>query len=401
MTIFAIKVNGADLDLAAVEWSVEITHGRADIKSTPEASTAQIVVRGGPGLDLEIGDELRLSAYNGVCRFRGTVTDLTRDHLSTDPPVPITTVTGVGFLAKLGLLTTGEDAYSKQTVRQRVDVVMADSGIDYVNAADNTLELQSDNAPQIQPKLSYLQTLAETSGGTYFDDCRGRVIFEDYGNRGQAGNPGTWSNLPEPWTFYTQAWDAFPATNAAAQIPAVDVIWAPQWTKSLQTLINDIDVEYKNDGLVNLTDSGSIADYGRRKYDLITDLESAGDASTRAQQILTAQSQPLWSLGQVTVLMERLNGPERDRVLALLNGTRVIINGLPEGSPYPQFQGIVEGWSETYTPGQHRLTLSLSDPRASYEVVTWAEIDTSLTWAQVDPTIQWYNVVVADDLIGV
>jgi len=401
MTIHAVLINGVAVDLGAVEYNVRLTHGRSDIKSTPEASSAQIIMRGSPGVAVDIGDELRIGAYDGVCRFRGTVTDLRREHLSSDPPIPVTTITGIGFLAKLGLLTTGEDAYSKETPRARVDAVMADAGLDYLNAADNNLELASNNEPSIQSKLSYMQTLAEWSGGTYFDDCRGRVIFEDYGERGIAGNPGIWENTDQAWSFYTQAWQAFPATNAAPQIPADAVVWAPQWTKNLQTLINDIEIEYGNNNLYELTDASSMGSYGKRQYDLATELHGETDAQERAQQILAAQAQPLWNLGQVSILMDRLTTTERDRALALLSGSRVIINGLPEGSPYTQFQGIVEGWSEAYTPGTHVLTLSLSDPRFSYQAVAWNAIDTALTWENVDPTIEWYNVVVADDLIGV
>lgn len=401
MTIHAILINDAPVDLTDVVYNVTVTHGRSDIKSQPEASTAQVILRGVTALDVDIADEIRIGAYGGVCRFRGTVTDLTQDHLATTPPTPVVTVTAVGFLAKLGLLTTGEDAFSKEVVRDRVDAVMADAGIDYLNAADINLELKSNNDPGVQPKLGYLQTLAEWSGGTYFDDCRGRVIFEDYGDRGIAGNPGIWENAPEPFSFYTQAWDAFPATNAAPQLPASAIAWAPAWSKNLQSLINDIEIEYGNESLYELTDNASIAAYGKRQYDLATELFSLTDAQERAQQILAAQAQPLWNLGQISILMERLTTEERDRALALLNGTRVIINGLPEGSPFTQFQGIVEGWSETYTPGQHILTLSLSDPRYSYQVVEWGEIDPALAWENVDTTIEWYNVVVPDDLIGV
>ena len=401
MTIHAVLINNVPVDLGSVEYNVRLTHARSDIKSTPEASTAQVIFRGAPATTVGVGDELRIGAYDGICRFRGTVTDLKREHVSSDPPIPVTTITGIGFLAKLGLLTTGETAYSKETPRARVDAVMADAGLDYLNAADNTLELMSNNDPGIQPKLAYLQTLAEWSGGTYFDDCRGRIIFEDYGERGIAGNPGIWENTDQPWSFYTQAWQAFPSNNAAPQIPAAAVVWAPQWTKNLQTVVNDIEVEYDNGSIYELTDNDSIAEYGRRKYDLITELHGEPDAQERATQILAAQAQPLWNLGQVSILMDRLTSTERDRTLALLSGSRVIINGLPEGSPYTQFQGIVEGWAEAYTPGTHVLTLSLSDPRFSYQAVAWNAIDTALTWENVDPTIEWYNVVVADDLLGV
>jgi len=400
MSIYAVLINDVPLDLADVEYNVQVTHARADIKSVPEPATAQVILRGTTGTGIQIGDELRIGAYTGICRFTGTVTDLRLEYLSTNPAIPVVTVTGIGYLARLGLLTTGESAYSKETPRDRVDAVMADAGIDYLNAADNVLELDSNNDPTIQPKLSYLQVLAEWSGGTYFDDCRGRVIFEDYGERGIAGNPGIWENLPEPWSFYTSAWSTFPANNAAKTIPGSAIAWAPEWQQNLQTLINDIEVEYSNNNIYDLEDAASIAAYGRRKYDLTTELHSATDAQERAEQILTAQAYPLWNIGQITVLMDQLTDDQRNDVLALLNGSRVIIDDLPAGGPYTQFQGIVEGWSETYTPGRHLVTLSLSDPRYSYQTVPWSGVDATLTWGNVNTTIQWYNVVNADDLLA-
>lgn len=400
MTIHAILVNGAAIDLADVEYNVQIQHGRSDIKSTPEASNAQIVLRGSTGTAVNVGDEIRISAYTGVCRFRGSVTDVELEHLDTNPATPVTRVLAIGFLQKLGYLTTGESAYSKESPRDRIDEVMTGTGITYLNGADDTLELSSNNDPGITTILSYLQSLAEWSGGTYFDDCRGRVIFEDYGNRGIAGNPGIWENLTEDWAFYTSAWSTFPANNGAKQLPAGAIAWTPQWAKNLQSVVNDIEVEYDNGSIYQLDDTASIATYGRRKYDLVTELHGAADAQERAEQILAAQAQPLWNLGQITVLMNQLTTEQLDDTLALLNGSRIIINGLPAGSPYDQFQGIVEGWSDSYTPGQHLLTLSLSDPRASYQTCTWGDVDVTLEWGQVNATLDWYNAVNADDLLA-
>lgn len=397
--ITAILVNDVAIDLGAVEYDVSISHGRNDIKSTPEASSTQITLRGDVGLALEIADEIRIGAY-GNCRFRGNITDLQVTHLSTDNPIPITTITAIGFLAKLGTLTTGESGYDSEYVNQRVQTVMDTTGLDYLNGADSTLELLANSDPGVQPVLSYLQALAEWSGGTYFDDCRGRIIFEDYGNRGIAANPGIWENLTETWSFYTAAWDSFPTDNGAMEIPANATVFTPTWTKNLVSLINDIEIEYGNNNLYELTDTASIDRYGRRAYDLVTELKKESDAQARAEQILTAQSQPLWSMGQITILMDRLTTTKRDEVLTLLNGARVIINGLPADSPLPQFQGIVEGWTETYVPGQHNLTLSISDPRYSYQTCTWAQIDTALTWANVNATLAWYNAVNADDLLA-
>ena len=399
MSIYAILVNDVAIDLTDVEYDVQVQHGRSDIKSTPEASNASITIRGTTGTAINVGDEIRIGAYNGVCRFRGNVTDVQLEHISTEPATPVTTILAIGFLQKLGYLTTGESAYAKESPRDRVDDVMTGTGLDYLNAADANLELSANNDPGINTVLSYLQSLAEWSGGTYFDDCRGRIIFEDYGNRGIAGNSGIWENLTEPWSFYTTAWSTFPTNNAAHSIPGSAIAWAPQWAKNLQSVINDIEVEYDNGSIYQLEDTASITEFGRRKYDLVTELHGATDAQERAEQILTAQAQPLWNLGQVTVLMHRLTTEQRDDTMTLLNGSRVIVDDLPAGSPYTQFQGIVEGWSERYTPGQHLLTLSMSDPRASYQTCTWADVDASLIWGDVNATLAWYNAVNADDLL--
>jgi hypothetical protein len=84
--------------------------------------------------------------------------------------------------------------------------------------------------------------------------------------------------------------------------------------------------------------------------------------------------------------------------MAALSGTTIRVDSLPSQGPFTQFLGICEGWTEIYTPGEHILTLSLSDPRMSYETVTWAGVDAALTWAGVDPDLEWYNVVTTGDL---
>jgi hypothetical protein len=131
---------------------------------------------------------------------------------------------------------------------------------------------------------------------------------------------------------------------------------------------------------------------------LQTGLKANADANTRAAAILLAQAYPLWNLGNISIYVDQLTVPERDLVLALISGSTVVVGDLPEPAPYSQFLGIVEGWSETYTPGQHILTLSISDPRYSYQTVTWAGVDAALTWGAVNPDVIWYNVVTSDDL---
>jgi hypothetical protein len=102
----------------------------------------------------------------------------------------------------------------------------------------------------------------------------------------------------------------------------------------------------------------------------------------------------------IEVLMETVTDPLRADLLDVISGSKVGMDLMPQPAPIDDYVGICEGWSETYTPGLHRLVLSLSDPRFSYQVVRWSEVSAVLTWAGVDPTVQWYNVVAAADLVA-
>lgn len=396
-----VIIGGSTVDLNDIEYQVSITHGRGDIKSQPEASTAVIVVRGSIGVNVDLAASVDIAAW-GTTRFTGEVSDLEITHLSTVPPTALTTVTAIGNLSNLGSRLTGGSGYSAQTVQERVEEILTDSGQTYINSATSSLELYSISAGSAFPStcIDGLQNMAEWSGGTYFDTPTGVVVFESYGNRGITTFPGAWSALIYSWADYEASWDSFPSSFAATSLPANGVIFTPSWSQSQASIINDVTVSHGDPASFHQAeDADSIALYGRRAYSIQTGLKTTGDATTRADEILLAQALPLWNLGNISVYVDQLTEPERNQVLALISGSSVLVNGLPTPAPLEQFLGIVEGWSETYTPGQHILTLSISDPRYSFQTVTWAGVSAALQWGDVNPDLIWYNAVTADDLL--
>jgi hypothetical protein len=400
--ITCIQIADVEIDLSNVEYQVSVQHGRNDVLSQPEASSAQIVIRGSEGVAVKMADSLKIGAYGGFCRFTGEVSDIQIVHLSSDPPEAITTIIAMGNLAKLGLALTGTDGFDHETVRERAEVILTDGGLNYLNGGSDSLEMHQTD-PNIVPVLQALQELAEGSGATFFDTPEGLIAFESYGDRGLTHYANTWNALQEPWTFYEQSWDSFPTSFASYTFPESGVVFSPTWTQNLTSLVNDVTVSYGNPDNLSYEqseDSASIALYGRRSYSLTSGLRKEADATARAGSILTAQANPLWQMGQISVLVHELDTQDRDIVLALVNGATVTVPGLPSPAPYTSFTGIVEGWAETYTPGQHIITFSISDPRYSYQTVTWADVDPALEWGNVNPGVAWYNVVKADDLIA-
>ena len=184
-------------------------------------------------------------------------------------------------------------------------------------------------------------------------------------------------------------------------MPADSTAWGFTWRNTSQTILNDVTVIYGTSGNQEKTDSdpASITTHGRRATTLTTQLHDAQDAQTRACEIIRSQSEPRYAMQNVQVLMEKTTDPVKSQILDLITGSRVGLDNIPRPSPIEDYVGIVEGWAESYTPGQHTLTLSLSDPRFSYLMAKWSEISNTIRYSTMDQTVQWYNVVLPADLL--
>ncbi len=393
--ITTITFAGTSLDLTAVEYAVTVSHGRPDILAASSASSAELTLYGPLNATPEITDTVTIAAY-GDARFTGEVTDCRIEFLGDGTAQ--TTVTAIGRLAQLGSILIDVN-FPHEMVDERVETILAATGLTYLNGATDSLELfaVSDTIPVTATSL--LDDLAQTSGGTFFDLPDGRIVFESYGIRGDTAHPSAWQAQTQTWSEINQQWDSFVTEIAALVLPSDSIIFAPTWTKTGQGLINEVTVTHGDPAAVETyTDSGSVALYGLKSTELTTGLRKNSDADARGAAILLAQAYPLWALGQISVLVHELAAPTRDLLMVASSGTTVRVDDLPGQGPYIQFTGICEGWTEVYTPGQHIMTLSLSDPRMSYETVPWSGVDGALTWANVNSTVEWYNVVNAGDL---
>lgn len=408
MTVTAISIAGSPVSLTDVEYNVVIYHGRNDVTEAPQPSNAQIILicTGDYSIPVSLGDAVTIQAYS-VNRFTGRVSDLTVTHATTggdQEPYTTVTITAMGNLARLGNYWTGDAGYAAETLDIRADNILGATPLTYTIEAepDVALTAYTGGLASVQDLMAQL---CEWTGATLYDKPDGSVYFESYTRRGYTYSDAAWDELTGAWSSYSGTWnDQYnPTTSAPAPVslPAGAVVWEPVWTATTNTVLNDVTISYGTNNpqdTLQLTDSGSISLFGTRAIELVTGLESSDDATNRAQLVLTSQSQQRWQLGTVEVLMDELTSIQRTAVLALTSGDRVLVTDLPQPAPYSQFIGVVEGWGETYTPGEHRLSLSLSDPRYSYAVVTWGEAPAAADWANVPALNDWADIVLPADL---
>ena len=413
-----VLVNGVALDLEGVEYRITVSHGRNDITSAPAPSDATMTLLGFLSIPVVISDVVEVEAY-GVTRFTGRVTDtvLTHDYNPNGPTLGVgdtcyvarLDVTLIGNLSLLGLKYVGAAGYAIELLNDRVENILTDASVSYTNNSDPLMTQEALAALDGgYSALDLLTALGSQTGGTLCDLPDGAVLWESYSRRGYGYNPAhwddidpldTWADVPYIWADVYDRVDTAPLT---VELPHTSVAWSPVWRNTSQTILNDVTVIYGPTQTTSATDTdpASIITHGRRAFTLSTQLHESTDAQSRASDIIRTQSEPRYAVQSVEVLVETLTDPLRGSLLDVISGSKVGIDLLPQPAPIDDFVGVCEGWAETYTPGQHRLVLSLSDPRFSYQVVRWNEISAVLTWAGVDPTVQWYNVVTAADLVA-
>jgi hypothetical protein len=413
-----VLVNGVALDLDNVEYRITVSHGRNDITAAPAPSDASMTLYGFLSIPVKISDVVEVEAY-GVTRFTGRVTDtiLTHDFNPNGPTLgPGATayigrldVTMIGNLSLLGLKFVGASGYAKELLNDRVQNILTDAGVTFTNNSDPLMTQEAlDALDGGYSALDLLTNLGTETGGTLCDLPDGAVLWESYSRRGFGYNPAhwddidptdTWADLPYVWA---DIYDRVDTAPLSVGLPLSAVAWSPVWRNTSQTILNDVTVIYganQNQSETD-TDPASIVAHQRRAFTLSTKLHYATDAQSRASDIIRTQSEPRYAMQSVEVLVETLTDPLRASLLDVISGSKIDIDLVPQPAPIVDYIGICEGWSETYTPGMHRLVLSLSDPRFSYQVVKWNEIDPALLWSGVDPTVQWYNVVIPNDLVA-
>ena len=406
MSITEIAIDGVPLDLATVEYTIAIDHGRDNVTSPPNASAAEIVLYDPDDVTVPISGVLTIKAF-GQLRFTGVISDaeLSHEYRPSGEVRARVRIPAMGNLSLLGLYEVGAAGYLEETLVDRVEGILDETGVTYTANTDPYMVVLPVDPGPAASALSRLSALCTDTGATMCDLPDGNILFESYSRRGYGYNPATFAQVPDTFADVNYIWaDVYHRVSAApipVELPADAVVWTPVWRKSVLTVVNQATVEYGTADprdAITATDAASVTAHKLRAVTLGTALADATDAYDRAHAIITAQSEPRWNLSQIQILMDNLDSTTRTTVLGLIQGSRIIVSNLPQPAPAPSYMGVVEGWSESHTPDGYRLTLSLSDPRYSYAMAAWADVDPALLWSGVNASRKWFDVVLPADL---
>lgn len=403
-----LTIGGTSVDLSTVEWSIGVRHGRNDVSSAPESSSAIVTIlhTNADSIIGDVSDELYVEAH-GQARFTGRVTDMRIAHVpgvGGNPPLTMVTYEAIGNLSRLGFYILGADGFDEETLSERVLAILDGTDLTYTAQTGPGTVLLAEPAA-LRSALDWLTDLCVQTGATMADLPDGSIMVEAYTRRGYDYDPASWALIEGAWEDLSGDWTqqeaAFSDAGDPVELPAGAVLWEPAWTKTITTVINDVTVTYgDSDPQATVNDQSTVSktQHGVRATVLETRLRDETDATARAGQIITAQGSARWNMQQVEIFVDLLDTPTRSAVLDLVSGKRVLITGLPEPTPLTTYLGVVEGWGETFTPSGHSIVLSLSDPRYSYAMVSWGELDPAATWADVDIGLAWADLILASDL---
>jgi hypothetical protein len=154
-----------------------IRHGRFAPDDPPESSTCSIVLRGDWPKTLNVGDEISIDLEDGTPRFRGQVSDLSLDYVSTTEAD--LTVTGAGNIARISRRKVGYGDWPAETWSARVDRLMSEADwASYVIDTPLPTYLVAARTGEETTVNAQLAELATTGAAAICDQPDGSILFQ-------------------------------------------------------------------------------------------------------------------------------------------------------------------------------------------------------------------------------
>ncbi len=375
-----VTINGTDFTSDTLN-GLSINNGRSTIWEQPRYGYASIQIKNDTNIPLAVALNepvvITVDNFTGtpVTVFTGKVSSISNSvqAIGSSAKVVISTVTAVGPLADMSRVITHTTNWPKEYDDDRLDRIITDSGvaidvIDTPGVYEFTASPAS--ATDCYTAAAYYAGMAF---GYIYETAAGEVGYANESRRTVEAASGGYFNIP---------------TN---------VILGNSIQSEINTnnLVNDVLLEYKASATVTATSASSIATFGTRATDILTELEDGAEAQFQADRYILLRSTPETVLQNFTV---QLNTPAitsgvLNALLAVYMGKPIEVSAFPNGIFNGIFRGFVEGWTMTISQNTAILNLNVTKNTLSITPTRWQDVSPTLVWNDVDPTIEWSDFV--------
>lgn len=353
-----------------------ISYGRNNIWDQARAGYAVVQI-------LNLDDSLKTWALNDtlvikvqnssgvdVTVFTGTVSDISNQALSSSSiaQVSVHRITALGPFAKMSrAITTG--SWPKEYDDDRMDRIFTAAGIT-VDVVDT---------PGVYEFTAINHTAQDCYNlATYYAGMALGYVYETTdGKVGYANESRRLNDVQD---------------NGYFEIPTGAILTSSiTSSRTFNDVANDVVLEYKANATKSATDANSIAAYGKRAIDVLTELEQAGEAENQVDRYIALRATPRTNLSEFNIPLEldSLTNNERDTLISTYLGLPVEINNLPTAIYDGSYKGFVEGWILNISREQAQLSLRTTEASLSLVPERWQDVSASLIWSAVTATVQW------------
>lgn len=372
-----VTIGGTDYTGKSLN-GVSINYGRTNVWEQARASfaTIELINLTDAVETFNLNDEVVIKVQNssGIDKtvFTGNLSDITNlsAFSSSSIKVSIHRISALGPFAKMSRAITG-GSWPKEYDDDRMDRIFTAAGVP-VDVVDTPgiYEFTSINhtAQDCYNLAAYYSTMAL---GYIYENTLGEVGFANESRRTNEAD-----------------------TNGYFQIPSGSILTAGVTSsKTFTDVANDIELEYKANATVSGTNATSIANYGIRAMDIITELEQMTQAQDQLDRYLALRSIPRTSLSQFSVQLDvdALSTSQRNTLIELYMGKPIEIQGLPAAIYNGTYKGFVEGWNLVIN--REQATVTINSTEAAYSLVPerWQDVLATLEWEDVGAAIQWQD----------
>lgn len=370
-----VTINGVDYTAKSLV-GVSISYGRTNIWEQARASYATVEI-----LNLEDIQEpfnvnqtvvikVKGSTGSDITVFTGKINDITNATAVANNSVKVSVhrITAIGPFAAMARVID-EGTYSKEYDDDRLDRIFTAAGVT-VDVVD-TPGVYEFTSKTVSPSNTYqlASFYAGMAFGYIYETTDGKVGYANESRRTVEVADNGFFDIPT---------EAILTSGITSQV-------------TLSDLANDIELEYKANATVTGTNASSISTYGRRAYDIITELEQMVEAQNQLDRYLTLRSVPRTNLSSFTVQLDitSLTNSERDGLLGMYMGKPIRVSGLPTAIFPGTYSGFVEGWNMQIGREQATITLQTTEAALSLVPTRWQDVSATEQWEDVGALVQW------------